>query len=207
MSMSISYEETGRTKQKARTRKALVEAARELLSKGFSPAVEAAADIADVSRATAYRYFPNQRALLAAAAPVIEADSLLGPDPPEDVEERLELVARALSDQIVANEPALRTMLRLSLEREPPEPKRLVLRRGRAIGWIEDALAPLKGQLAEDELNRLAVAIRAAVGIEPFVWLTDIAGLSREEAVNLMCRSARALLRDALAGLDDSAGN
>jgi hypothetical protein len=39
------------------------------------------------------------------------------------------------------------------------------------------------------------------VGIEPLVWLTDVAGLSREDAIELMCSSARVLLRSALADL------
>src|SRR4029453_13904364 len=90
MSMAISYEEIGRTRQKARTRAALVDAAREVLSKGTTPTVGEAAEVAAVSRATAYRYFPNQRALLVAAHPEIEAASLLEPDAPGDPGERLE---------------------------------------------------------------------------------------------------------------------
>lgn len=42
------------------------------------------------------------------------------------------------------------------------------------------------------------LAIRCAVGIEALVWLTDIADLSRQEAVEVMRWSARALLRSAL---------
>jgi len=34
---------------------------------------------------------------------------------------------------------------------------------------------------------------RAVAGIETYVWLTDVAGLSRPEAVELMCWSARTL--------------
>ncbi|MGW2214801.1 hypothetical protein ACWCSD_07435 [Nonomuraea sp. NPDC001684] len=44
----------------------------------------------------------------------------------------------------------------------------------------------------------LAVAIRAATGIESLVWLTDIAGYPRQQAVETMCSSARALLVAAL---------
>lgn len=199
MVMSIPYEQTGRTRQKARTRRALVEATRELLAQGLSPTVEQAADAAEISRTTAYRYFPNQRSLLVAAHPVIEAESLLGPDPPAGAEARLALVVRALTEQVLENEPQLRTMLRLSLEPQPVEPDRLPLRRGRAIGWIEEALAPLRGRLADADLRRLTLAIRAGAGIEALVWLTDIAGLTRDDAVELMRWSAMALLRSTLA--------
>jgi hypothetical protein len=53
--------------------------------------------------------------------------------------------------------------------------------------------------MAEDEVHRLAVAIRSATGIEALVWLTDVAGLSRDEALRVMRWSARALLRLAVA--------
>jgi hypothetical protein len=76
----------------------------------------------------------------------------------------------------------------------------LPLRQGRAIAWIEEALSPLRTRLSEPELRRLVLAIRSATGIEALVWLTDIAGLSREEAGDVMRWSASALLRSALSG-------
>ena len=91
MSESESYASTGRTAQKMRTRKALVDAARTLIANGVTPTVEEAADAASISRTTAYRYFPNQRDLLVAAYPEIEFQSLLGAHPPETVEARLVL--------------------------------------------------------------------------------------------------------------------
>ena len=45
-------------------------------------------------------------------------------------------------------------------------------------------------------------AIAATIGIDALVWLTDIAGLSREHAVDVMRWSARALLQAALADAD-----
>jgi hypothetical protein len=92
-------------------------------------------------------------------------------------------------------------MLRLSLSTEPVDRDALVLRRGRAIGWIEDALSPLRPRMKRAELRRLVLSIRAAIGIEPMVWLTDIGGLSREAAVELMRASAQTLLEAALRGL------
>ena len=201
MSMSISYEATGRTTQKARTRAALIDAARRLLAAGRTPSVEDAAEAAAVSRATAYRYFPNRRALLVAAHPEVEATDLLGQDAPQDARERLDRTIAELIGLTVDTEPQLRTMLRLSLEPGPPH--ELLLRQGRAIGWIEKALAPVQARLDPAELHRLVIAIRAACGIEALVWLTDVAGLSRQEASELMRWSALALLRTALAEADE----
>jgi AcrR family transcriptional regulator len=198
--MSTAYELAGRTQQKQRTRNALVDAARNLVTRGLSPTVEDAAAAASISRTTAYRYFPNQRALLAAAHPETSAESLLPPDAPDDAAERLDLVVQAFMRVILDTEPQQRTMLRLSLEADPNESGDLPLRQGRAIGWIEEALAPLRSRLDDAELHRLALAVRSAAGIEALVWLTDIAGLSRSEAVELMRWSARAMYDSALAG-------
>ena len=198
MSMTVSYEHTGRTRQKARTREALIAATRMLLGQGSTPTVEEAAAAAGISRATAYRYFPNQRGLLVAAHPEIEARSLLGPDAPEDPAARLDAVVEEFIRMTLDTEPQLRTALRLSLEVRPDEEEGPVLRKGRAIGWIEEALEPLGDQMGKHELRRLVLAIRSSAGIEALVWLTDVAGLSREEAAAGMRWSARALLRGAL---------
>jgi AcrR family transcriptional regulator len=199
MGMSIPYQLTGRTDQKARTREALISATRQLLAEGLTPTVEQAAAAAAISRTTAYRYFPNQRSLLVAAHPEIEASSLLGENAPGDGETRFASAVEALTDLVVETEPALRAMLRLSLEPAPGEHDHLLLRQGRAIGWLEEALAPLRDRLSETVLRRLVLATRATCGIESLVWLTDVAGLSREEAVELMRWSARALLQSTIA--------
>jgi hypothetical protein len=111
-------------------------------------------------------------------------------------------VTRSITRQVVEHEPELRAMLRMSLETPRPDDESLPLRRGRAIDWIEDALSPLRDRMHERELHRLALAIRAAIGIEALVWLTDVGGLSRGDAVDLMRSSARALLQAAVAGAD-----
>lgn len=203
--MSMTYEQTGRTGQKRRTRNELVASARALLARGVtSPTVEEAAAEASISRTTAYRYFPNQRALLVAAHPEIEILTLLPEDAGTDPEDRLLTAVEAFTRQIVEAEQQHRTMLRLSLEPDT-SPRELPLRKGRAIGWFEDALAPLVPELGDAGVHRLAVAVRSAVGIESLVWLTDIAGLSRGQASEVMRWSAQAMLAHALSdGLYDA---
>ncbi len=148
--VSTSYERSGRTHQKQRTREHLIAAARALLAGGGSPpTIEEAATAAAISRTTAYRYFPSQKALLAAAHPETEATSLLP-------------------------------------------------RKGRAIAWFEEALAPLKPQMTDADLHLLALAIRSTTGIESLVWLTDVARLPRHQALELMQWGAQALLHHAL---------
>jgi AcrR family transcriptional regulator len=195
--MAVSYHESGRVGQKLRTRDALIAGARSLLAAGTTPTVEAAAGAAGISRATAYRYFPTLRLLLAAAYPHIGQQSLLGDSPPSDPAERLALVVADHTRRILRFEPEMRAVLRLSLEGAAPD---LPMNRGLRIGWIEDALAPLAEAMPANELRRLVLGIGSVIGIEAFVWLTDIAGLSREEAAAVMCANATALLRGALSG-------
>ena len=197
--MSTPYERTGRTNQKARTRNALIAAARQLLAEGISPTVERTADRAAISRTTAFRYFPNQRALLAATYPQLEAESLLGAPAPADPLARLEAFAEQFMRHTLAFEPELRAQLRLALDPGPRPPGELPLRQGRGIGWLEDVLSPLRGRIPVEELHRLVLAIRATLGIEALIWLTDVAGVSREQAVDIMRSSARTLLRAAIA--------
>src|SRR3954447_2928884 len=176
--VSSGYEQTGRSRQKQRTRAALVTSARDLIARGGStPTVAEAALGAGISRTTAYRYFPSQHALLIAAHPEVEMTSMLSEtDDDGDVPARVEAVVRRFLAVIVETEQQQRTMLRLSLT-DGVDPAALALRQGRAIGWISEALEPWKGHLDEDGVRRLAIAIRAVSGIESFVWLTDVAGL------------------------------
>jgi AcrR family transcriptional regulator len=198
--VSTAYELNGRTNQKRRTRDALVAAARSIVAEGRTPTVEEVAEAAAISRTTAYRYFPSQRALLAAAHPETVVESLLPDDAPDDVAARLDIVVAAYTRTILDNESQQRTMLRLSLEAEPEERSQLLLRQGRVIKWLEEALAPLQPQLPRSQVHRLAIAIRSATGIEALSWLTDVAGLTRNDAVALMRWSARAMLDAAVAG-------
>ncbi len=204
MSMSISYEASGRRHQKARTRTALIRAARRLLERGVTPNVEDAAAEASISRATAYRYFPNQDALIVAAHPEVEAVSLLGAAPPVDVEARLDTVVTRLAGMFLAAEASYRAMLRLSLSSDADGRRELALRKGRRFIWITEALEPVRGDMKRAAFERLVHAVAAAVGIEALVTLTDLAGISRKRAVEVMRWSARSLLKAALD--DPSAG-
>ncbi len=205
--MSTPYVATGRSRQKERTRDALLAAARELVAQGgAAPTVEAAAEAASVSRTTAYRYFPSQQALLIAAHPETTASTLVPKDAGDEPEARLLGAVDAFIAIIVDTEHQQRTMLRLSLDPQTPRDS-LPLRQGRAIVWFEEALAPLRPRLSDGEIHRLAVSVRSAVGIESLVWLTDIAGLSRADAAARMRWSARAMLHQALSDAGGTDGS
>src|SRR5580704_8567107 len=195
--MSTPYETGGRSAQKARTRAALVAAARDLVAAGVTPTVEDTAAAASISRTTAYRYFPSNRALLLAAHPEIAATSMLPANPPQDPAARLDAVVANFSAMILDTEAQQRTMLRLSLDADAAGRDALPLRQGRAIAWIAEALDGVDGDLSDEQLRQLVLSIRATIGIEAIVWLVDVAGLSRSDAVALTRWSAQALLQRA----------
>jgi AcrR family transcriptional regulator len=169
-----------------------------LVAAGTDPSVEQAAEHAGIARTTAYRYFPNQRSLVLAAHPETGATTLLPGDAPAEPAGRLDVVVTTFIRLIIDTEPAQRTMLRLSLEPDVAQRGQLPLRKGRAIAWIAEALEPLRDRMTDEQVHGLVLAIRSAVGIEALAWLTDIGGLTREDAAASMRWSAHALLAAAL---------
>lgn len=181
----MSAARAGRVNQKARTRQAIVRAAGTLLAGGQKPTLDEIAAEAQVSRATAYRYFPGLDALLSEAAV-----DLMVPSPedlfahgPADARERLALVDETFDKACHEREVALRLMLartlERSLERKPGEPP---LRQNRRVPLIEKALAPLAPRLGRARLTRLAQALAMVVGTESLIALEDVVGLDPEQA-------------------------
>lgn len=171
--MSSSYEQRGRAQQKLRTRQALVDAAIAVLARGETPTVEQAAAEAGVSRPTAYRYFRSQHDLLVAAHPQLAAESLLAANAPTEPIARLDAASAELMRLLLQHETALRAMFRISADKSPQHRPPLALRSGRRIGWIEDALAPMRKRLKPARFARLVLQVGATLGIEPLMWLIE----------------------------------
>src|SRR5918997_207268 len=115
--MSSFSQEDPRANQKARTREAIVEAARQLHQQGITPTVAQAAEQARVSRATAYRYFPTQEALNIEVTDVtpklVEVEKLVGSLTTEDVERHLLLLLETFGQIVLAEEGQFRMALRV----------------------------------------------------------------------------------------------
>lgn len=191
-----------RTGQRRRTRAALLAAAGKLLSAGHYPSVAEAAEAADVSRRTAYRYFPTQEQLLTEAAletlrPHIEWTFANVEASPEA---RIEATVRAMQAQAAANERLLRTMIRLTVDPGAGITSGVApaMRGSRRIEWIESALEPVRTRLNRPAFSRLVSAISLCVGGEALIVLRDIRGLDQKTAADVSAWSAKALLRTAL---------
>jgi AcrR family transcriptional regulator len=196
---------SGRERQKGRTRKALLAAAAELIAAGQTPSITEVADAAEISRRTAYRYFPTQEQLLVEAAleglrpGIVEAVETVDPKQRDDVEARLDRTVLALQRGAVVNEQLLRTMIRLTVSRPPSAGGREPRRGYRRIEWIELALAPVRKKLGKKRFERLVSALTVCLGIDALIVLRDLRGLSESEAEAVALWSARMLLRASLA--------
>lgn len=193
-----------RTQQTRRTRRLLLTTAATLIAAGRTPSVSDVADAADVSRRTAYRYFPTQEQLLVEAVleglrPVMESALESAPAGPteRDMEARVDALARNIQRLAVDHEALLRTMVRLTVSH--PRDGQVAPRGGRRLEWIDQALRPLRQQLGRARYRRLVSALAVCLGIEALIVLRDLCGLSPARAEDISRWTARALLRESLA--------
>ena len=189
--------QSGRVQQKARTRKALVDAAIAFLREGRDFSVVDVADAALVGRATAYTYFETKEALHAQAVltfittndyPSFDRDFARTPD----AAARVAAVVEASDASIRLHEALYRALLRSSLGVDPKgkQPRRPADRRQ----WLNEALEPLRASLDRDSFDRLAGALSLCIGIEAHVTLRDVCGFSEDEARAIKVWAAATLL-------------
>jgi AcrR family transcriptional regulator len=192
---------SGRPNQKARTRKDLLRAAARLMQQGRAPTLEEVAQEALVSRATAYRYFPSIEALLVEAAvdvAVPEPEALFRDDASRDPVERVQRVDTALHDTILANEPALRTMLAFTIQQGiRAGDGTLPIRQNRRTPLIEAALAPARGEFRPAALRELMRALALITGPEAVIVIKDVLQLDNAEARRMKRWAIRALVEAA----------
>jgi AcrR family transcriptional regulator len=170
---------------RGRTFRRLLAEAVALVRRGRIPSVAEVAQSADVSRATAYRYFPSRSKLVSAViaealAPVRRAVPQQG-----DPKRRLhELVDRTYS-RFREYEPHMRAALQLALEHQSLEAAGLLeeepFRRGQRIEILATTLSPLKTKLSKKSYQRLLKAMTVVYGIEAMIILKDICGASDRE--------------------------
>jgi AcrR family transcriptional regulator len=197
-------EDTGRYRQRRRTRAAIVAATMGLLKSGITPSVSEIAETAEVSRRTVYLHFPALEQLLIDAKLGLLSESAIdeaieAADPGGDVEARVTAMVGAICAMARQTLPLGRSLIRLTVDtpdmREPGVPRRGY----RRIGWIEKALAPLRDRLELHEYERLVSALAMVIGWEALVVLEDVRGLSSDEQLATSLWTARALIRAALA--------
>jgi AcrR family transcriptional regulator len=169
---------------------------------GHIPSVAEVAVRSRVSRATAYRYFPNRSVLITA---VMEAS--LGAvrqfsSSKPDGRERLHDLFNQTFPRFTEFEPQMRAAAQLSLEQWALERAGLLeekpYRRGHRVRILQDALTPFSKVMPPAVFARLHRALSVVYGIEPYVILKDIWALPDREVERTALWMADALLDAAL---------
>jgi AcrR family transcriptional regulator len=189
---------------RARTRRLMLETAIALMQRGETPSVSQVAEAAEVSRATAYRYFPSQADLVHAVV-----NEALGPilgwqSDSTKAEERIDDLLSLTMPRVLEFEATFKAALKLSLEHwaarqagtlgtEPP------FKRGHRVELLQQAIAPLKKTLPKKQFQRLAKALSLVYGLEVLIILKDLWGLEFDEVQEVAQWAAQALVRAAVA--------
>jgi AcrR family transcriptional regulator len=192
----------GRMNQKTRTRMAIIDACRELIRTGADVTMPEVARRALVSEATAYRYFPDLASL------VNEAIAGLWPSPAEalapvaessDPVERIAFASDDFLRRVLAYQGSVRAMIAATITR----PELATTRPGLRFGWIEYALAPAEAACAPAEAEtfaRLKRDLAVVVSPESLFTLTDLCGLSPDDAVKSTVHLAKTITAATLSG-------
>jgi AcrR family transcriptional regulator len=189
-------ESNGRTNQKARTRQAIVNACVELIRRGQPVTMPEVAKAAMVSEATAYRYFPDLTSLLAKALAAdwpTPAEALAPVEESDDPVERVAFATRFLLQGVAERHEVVRSMIAATIA-QPDLSSRA--RPGIRFGLIEYALAPFVDALESTSPERLAqlrLDLAVVVSAEALFSLTDLCGLSVEDAIDSAEKTAGTL--------------
>lgn len=208
-----THNRTVRNNQRQRTRTAIVTACRELVLSAAEITMPAVAKAALVSEATAYRYFPDLPSLLAEALegtwpePAVVLTPLANCTDPV---ERIGFATEFLLREVLARQGAVRAMVSASLLRPELAEK---ARPGHRFALIDAALAPLdekRGQEGDETLLKALTALKRElaiiVGAEALFVLTDLCGLSPDDAITTAVRAAEKVTRATVCAIGERQG-
>lgn len=188
-------------------KKRMLETAMGLMEQGLIPSVSEVAEAAEVSRATAYRYFPSQSAMIQetveeALGPILEWSS-----DSDDPEERISDLIGFAYPRIDTYEATHKAVLKLAIDQwtrgkagtlgdEAP------LVRGNRKALLAKTLEPLEDRLSPQAFDRLAQSLSLIFGTEALIVLKDIWGLDGDRAGQVAVWASLALVRAAVAEAD-----
>jgi len=189
------------TPAQQRTRRRLVSAAMHFSESGALPTLTEVAAQAEMSRATAYRYFPTQGALVAAMVEESLRPILEWRPRQDDVCQRIHALLAFAYPRMLEHEGVLRAALQLSLQqwseqrRDPKSAETLV--RGNRKNILKRVVEPLEGKMSADSLQRMIYAFSLIYGSEVFMVMKDIWHVDDNEILNVTQWMAKAIMRQA----------
>lgn len=187
-----------RIAQKNRTRKALLATARDMMARGKDVTVARVADAADVSRATAYRYFSDAGTLMTEAT--LDLDLMATEDLLDGIAEpraRVHAVARYYLEFVRTHEGQFRQFLAQTMRHWDGE-KTTELRGARRVGAFTLALEPARERLDPDDFKDLVAMLSTLTGLEQHIAMADVLRLDPETADRIQAGLVDAVLDKAL---------
>jgi len=154
------------------------------------------AKAAMVSEATAYRYFPDLTSLLAKALAEdwpTPTQALAPVEGSNDPVERVAFATRFLLRGVAERQAVVRSMISATIAQQALSAR---ARPGIRFGLIECALAPFSDASEStnpDLLAQLRLDLAVVVSAEALFCLTDLCGLSIEDAIDSAEKTARTL--------------
>lgn len=185
-----------------RTYNLLINKALTLFEQGDIPSVSKLAAEAGVSRATAYRYFPTQSDLIAAAVGA-SLKTIRDWNPKSDkVDERIAELFDFGFPHMFSHEGALRAALLVSLqqwalERQSPEKMDKKLVRGNRKETLARVMEPLKGTYSDEIYQKVIASFSLLYGSEVFLVMKDIWGMDNQQVIDIVQWMAKAVLNQA----------
>lgn len=192
---------TERTRQKQRTRDAILDGARQLMARGEEVTIVAAAAEHGISKATAYRYFSDPQALtLEAGLATLVPPYEVMVEGTRDLASRLGAITRGMTALTLENETAFRQYLSSAVaSREESD------RRGaRRVAYMRRALQDLPHGLPKHRQEELVALLCVATGIEAVIALLDVARVPRQDVPKLLETLTKMLLEGFVAPQDSS---
>ncbi len=198
---------SGRIRQKMRTRRALLQAAQKLLEAGKKLSIESVAEEAMVSRATAYRYYSSVEALTIEA--VIETQMpgkprLLAGLEGKPVSEQVLRFQERWLDIMEEHEGSLRKFMSITLGDWTPESKERGTRGNRRLELFEELLSLPGDGVSESEIQHLKYALCIFTSLEALLVLKDACRLSSGESREIIRWASRILIQSVVSGRSDT---
>lgn len=189
------------TSTRSRTRRLLIETAMRLFDNDIFPSVTDVAQHAQLSRATAYRYFPTQSALVSAVMAEIISPIKNWQPTEQDAGGRINELLGFAFPRMLKHEGTLRAALHLSLSQwaqsEPAVPDKEKLVRGNRKAILAQVIEPLKKEMPAPLVERVMRSLSLVYGSEIFLVMKDIWGCDNDELQDIGKWIAKAILRQA----------
>nr|WP_256374862.1 TetR/AcrR family transcriptional regulator [Pantoea sp. 1.19] len=191
------------TTTRARTRRLLIDTAMKMFDNGAFPSITEVAREAQLSRATAYRYFPTQSALVSALVGETLSPMQRWTSSESDAGKRVDDLLSYAFPHMLQHEGTLRAALHLSLtqwaqtQSQDALPMKEKLVRGNRKRLLTLAVQPLLQELPPESVQKVIYSLSLIYGSEIFLVMKDIWGCDNDTLQDVAKWMARAVIGQA----------